>query len=265
MAARLTNIRQRFRAMKDLLDPPLGADAQPLEIRAAVLDAIEKKVAVRGINDRAFPYGAIAVRLLPSPAADKAALEGVFAGFETRVRTRLAELGCDLPRAFAAAVSIVRKPPAGWLEGQRFSVEYTAADDSAAAIRPTAAPVIPAIKVTIVKGSAAKKIYTFDQRIVTIGRTAEVRDTNGRTRWNQVAFDTQTSTVSRAHATVKYDAARGEYRVLDDGSARGTAVVRDGTIIPVPRDPRGVRLRSDDEIRFGDAAVRVTIELRQPR
>ena len=100
---------------------------------------------------------------------------------------------------------------------------------------------------------------------VTIGRTEAVRDTSGRTRWNQVAFDAQASTVSRAHATVKYDGTRAEYRVLDDGSARGTAVVRAGAVIVVPRDPRGVRLQSDDEIRFGDAAVRVTIELRQTR
>jgi len=57
MAGRLTNMKQRFRAMKDLLDPPLGPDALPLEIRAAVLDAIERKITVRGINDRVFKAG----------------------------------------------------------------------------------------------------------------------------------------------------------------------------------------------------------------
>jgi len=261
MAGRLTNMKQRFRAMKDLLDPPLGPDALPLEIRAAVLDAIERKITVRGINDRVFPYRAIAVRVLLSAPADKPALEGSFHNFEARVRTRLDELGCEVPRAFAASVSVVRKIPAGWPAGQLFAIEYVARDEAEGSREAS----VPALKMTIVKGAAAKKAYSFDRPIVRIGRTEEVRDTKGRTRWNQLAFDAQTSTVSRAHATVRYDHARDEYRVLDDGSARGTAIVRDGAIITVPRDPRGVRLQSDDEIRFGDAAVRVTIELRQGR
>jgi hypothetical protein len=262
MSITAAKIRQRLQSLKELLDPSLGADAQPMEIRAAVIDAIEKKLVVRGINDRAFPYAAITVRLLPSAAADKAMLEAAFAGFGTRVGTRLAEVGCALPSGFTATVSIVKKSPAGWSEGQRFAVEYVAAG-ALAAPADSHAPSMPVLRVTVLKGTAAKKVYTFDQTIVTIGRTEAVRDTSGRTRWNQVAFDVQTSTVSRAHATVKYDRARAEYRVLDDGSARGTAVIRDGTVIVVPRDPRGVRLQSDDEIRFGDAAVRITIDLRQ--
>ena len=58
-----------------------------------------------------------------------------------------------------------------------------------------------------------------------------------------------------------YDAARGGYRLLDEGSTRGTQVIRRGGLIKVPKnDPRGVLLMSGDEIQLGDVVLRVTIE-----
>ena len=69
------------------------------------------------------------------------------------------------------------------------------------------------------------------------------------------------ATVSRAHARMVYDAARGGYRLLDEGSTRGTQVIRRGELIKVPKnDPRGVLLMSGDEIQLGDVVLRLTIE-----
>jgi hypothetical protein len=50
-------------------------------------------------------------------------------------------------------------------------------------------------------------------------------------------------------------------RLFDEGSRNGTAILRDGEVIAVHRrDPRGVRVRSGDEVRLGRALIRIDIE-----
>ena len=49
-----------------------------------------------------------------------------------------------------------------------------------------------------------------------------------------IAFDERALDVSRAHARIVYDDARREYRLLDDGSAKGTRIVRGDLTIDVP-------------------------------
>jgi pSer/pThr/pTyr-binding forkhead associated (FHA) protein len=100
---------------------------------------------------------------------------------------------------------------------------------------------------------------------VSIGRTADPTDDLGRVRRNRIAFmdtvDGVTETVGRAHARLRFDPETGDYRLYDEGSSNGTSIHRDGDVIVVPRrDPRGVRVRSGDEIQVGRAAVRVVIE-----
>ena len=84
------------------------------------------------------------------------------------------------------------------------------------------------------------------------------------TRRNRVAFldarDGVTETVGRAHARLRFDAGSRSYRLFDDGSSNGTSIIRDGTTIAVPpRDPRGVRVQSGDEIQVGRALLRIEI------
>ena len=68
--------------------------------------------------------------------------------------------------------------------------------------------------------------------------------------------DKPNSTVSRAHAHIEYDAAAGEFRLFDDGSAYGTSVVHNGRLINLPpTGGRGVRIDSGDEIYLGQARV----------
>ena len=252
---RVADIKQ---AVKEFLDPQLGSGALPLEIRAAVLDAIEKKVTVLGVKRRVFPYDRIIVRLLAPAAADRVPLEKVFAELESRVRERLREIRCEIPRALEIRVSFMKKAPPEWAPAQMFSIDYGTRADGAGG---SAAPSWPMVKVTVLKGTATKKVYTFQEPVILIGRTAVARDTKGRVRANHVAFDDRASTVSRAHATVKYDKTRAEYRIFDEGSARGTHVIHgDRATMVQPRDPRGVRVRSGDELQFGDALVRVTID-----
>ena len=257
MPVRITDIRQRLRAVKKFLDPPLGRDAAPLELRAAVIDAIEQKVAILGVEQRAFPYDQIVVRLLAPADVDKATVERVFADLGSRVRDRLREVRCEAPRALEIRVSLLKKAPPVWAPGQLFAIAYgTRAGQDAES--PSSS--WPLVKVAVIKGTATKKVYSFREPAILIGRTEEATDTKGRVRRNHVAFDDRNRAVSRAHARLKYDKARAEYRLLDEGSARGTRVVRGDTMMTVPRDPRGVRIQSGDEIQVGDALLRVTIE-----
>ena len=152
---------------------------------------------------------------------------------------------------------ILKKRPAAWTPTRWFSIDCQTRDEAA---RGAVSSSSPLLKVSVLKGSASRKSYAFTEATVLVGRTAEVVDRSGRVRANDLAFDDRSATVSRAHARFKYDAAQRGYRVLDDGSARGTRVLRGGSSIAVPHDPRGVRLESGDEIHFGDAVVRVTLE-----
>ena len=120
------------------------------------------------------------------------------------------------------------------------------------------------LQVTLLAGTATQPVYTIESPTVLVGRGVEPVDHAGRVRRNHVAFveeaNDMAETVGRAHARFTWDAAAGEYRVFDEGSSNGTRVLRGGASISVPaRDPRGVRVRSGDEIQFGRARVRIKV------
>jgi hypothetical protein len=86
----------------------------------------------------------------------------------------------------------------------------------------------------------------------------------GRVRFNHVAFedtrDGVTETVGRAHARLQLDRASGRYHLFNEGSSNPTSIIRGGRMIRVaPRDPRGVRVQSGDQLQLGRAVLRVTI------
>jgi hypothetical protein len=254
---RLSGLRRRFQAVQNLLGGPLGPDAKPLEIRAAVVDAIETRAEPIGRGRRALPCNRIIVRVLARTTGDRSSLELTFAELDARVRERLQEIRCDPPDPFDLSVSFLKKAPSDWVDGQLFSV------DCQSRAKPDPAPPsssVPWVRVSVLKGTATKKVYTFKESTILMGRTSEVKESAGRGRRNQVAFEDANSSVSRAHARLKFDPVRRKYQLLDDGSVHGTLVVRRGETIQVPkRDPRGVLVQSGDEIQLGHASVRVVI------
>ena len=82
MRVRLEQVKKGLEAAKRFLDPPLGPDAHPVEVRAAVVDAIERKITILGVGRVAFPYDRVTVRIAVPPAGDRAALEEAFADLE---------------------------------------------------------------------------------------------------------------------------------------------------------------------------------------
>jgi hypothetical protein len=252
--------------LKRIFDAPLESDATPLEICQAALDAIERKLQPIGRGQRVLPYTRIVVRVA-QPNGDRAALEAAFAGFDARLRERLAELRCQPPATLETRVVILKKVSSDWPSSRLFTIDYQAQPDATAAA-PNGHEALP-VHITILRGAASRKAYSFTDRVISIGRTADPTDDAGRVRRNRIAFldtsDGITETVGRAHAHIRFDARSREYRLFDDGSSNGTSIVRNGATIPVlPRDPRGVRVRTGDEIQVGRALMRIAIGQQPP-
>lgn len=263
MTVRLLHIGKELQSrLKVFFDSSPGPDATPLEICQAVLEDVEFKVQPVGRGRRIFPYSRITVRLRQAET-DRPGLEAAFNGMGARVRERLGELQCEAPDAIDVRVSFVKKAPAGWTSDQLFSVDYHS--DAETAAEPREKPPRSPLHITILRGAATEEAYTFTEPNISIGRTADPTDGLGRVRRNRVAFldtvDGITETVGRAHARLRLDPKTGEYRIFDEGSSNGTAIIRDGaTIVVPPRDPRGVRVQSGDEVQVGRAVIRVSYE-----
>jgi hypothetical protein len=251
--------------IRTFFDTPLGPDATPLEFAQAVLDAVEREVQPVARGRRVFPWRALTVRVL-APESSAAVVASTLQDLRPRILERLAEVRCEAPRCLDVDVECVSDAPASWVSGQRFDIAYVAA------VVPGTLPdrgeagqsSLPALHVSVLVGTASEPSCTFVEATVSIGRTADPTDDQGRHRRNRIAFldivDGVNETVGRAHARLRRDPATGEYRLFDEGSHNGTSILRDGEVIAVHRrDPRGVRVRSGDEIHLGRAILRVEI------
>jgi hypothetical protein len=243
-------------------DPPLDHEAAPLEIREAIIDAIEQRVESAGAGRRVLPYNQITVTMLAADKASRARLQAALVDLQESIAARLTELRCAIPAGFAFDIRYITRAPGAWAPHQRLAFVY---DQRDAPEMPRAVPNEPArLRITVARGQATHASYTFAESHVRIGRSAQPVDGRGRPRINQVVFlddgDDHARTVGRAHASIRYDTTRREYRVFDDGSHNGTRVMRDGALFEVkPHDPVGVTLRSGDEIQVGTAALRIQI------
>jgi pSer/pThr/pTyr-binding forkhead associated (FHA) protein len=236
---------------------------QPVEIIQAILDAAEQQVQPAGRGRRVFPYNTLTLHVLAASRSDKAQFEAVAAGppsLQHRVIERLRSGGCQVT-ALDVQVRYVSRGKREWTEP-----EYHIAFDRVETARRTepVAPPMPArIDLGVAAGSAERRTYTFEGGRIDIGRRADVLDHQQQLiRRNHIAFiegDDANRSVSRKHAHITWNPAAGEYRVHDDASARGTAVVRTGQTIRVPQGSRGIRLHSGDEIVLGDARLRVKL------
>ena len=259
MTARLWNMGRDLQSrVKDFFDGPLDPAAAPLELLQATLDLLEHKVQPSGRGARVFPYNQIAVRIAQK-GADRDALAAVFRQLEPRLRERLAELRCDAPVAFVTTLTVVTEPS----EADALLVVDCHHDEDAA--QPAMATTPRTLHIAIVKGQCEQPEYTFADAVVAIGRTPDLVDAHGNMRRNHVAFaDTRdgiTETVARAHARIEREATTGEYLLFNDSGSNPTTIVRAGRGIRVPpRDPRGLRLQSGDEVQLGRAVIRLRIE-----
>lgn len=254
--------RKLHARVRSFFEPPIDATASPLELLQAALDQLERKAQPSGRGSRVFPYTRVVVHVA-QPDADRAAIEAVFGQLNARLRERLAELRCDMPADFQARVAIADSAHPGhgvlWVE---------CSNDEDAPSRTAAERELPRLRVFVVKGQCQQAEYTFQEGGIAIGRGAEPGDIFGRVRRNHVAFldvrDGVTETVARAHARLEFDRASRAYLLFNESSSNPTFLLRGGRSIRVaPRDPRGVRVQSGDEVQLGRAVLRLGIEDRR--
>jgi pSer/pThr/pTyr-binding forkhead associated (FHA) protein len=253
----ITGIKKGWHRVKNLLDGRPGPDFKPLDLVSAVLHEIENKVVPRGDGRRVFPHNRIVVKLLLPPRSERADFQLALDDLESKIRKRFQEIDCDAAFPLDVRIQYLKKAPAAWAAEQIVALDLQKRSPD----HPAATTAAVSLRVQVVTAAGAKRTYTFTEPRILLGRSAEISDGRGGRRRNHVALDEQNTSVSRAHARMVYDTARGGYRVLDEGSTRGTQVIRRGEVIKVPKnDPRGVLLMSGDEIQLGDVVLRVTME-----
>ena len=253
----ITGIKKGWSRVKNLLDGRPGSDFKPLDVVAAVLQELEDKVVPAGGGRRVFPHNRIGVKLLLPPGAERTDFQVALDDLESKIRKRFQEIDCEAAFPLDVRIQFLKKAPAGWSAEQIFVLDLQKRSPD----HPPAATAVVSLRVQVLTAAGVKRTYTFTEPRILLGRTAEISDQRGGRRRNHVALDEQNTSVSRAHARMVYDTARGGYRLLDEGSTRGTQVIRRGDLIKVPKnDPRGVLLISGDEIQLGDVVLRVTIE-----
>ena len=260
MSAKLLRIGRDIQSrVKDFFENAPGADATPLELLQATLDALERKVQPAGRGRRVFPYDRIDVHIA-QPGADPVAIDAIFDQLEERLRERLGELQCEAPERIRTNVVFANETAESML-----TVECSS--DMTETVETAEASSLQRkfLRITVVKGQCSESDYVFDEPVVRIGRTAEPTDAYGQIRLNHVVFlderDGVNETVGRAHARLEFDRASGNYHLFNDGSSNPTSIVRGGQTIRVaPRDPRGVRVQSGDQIQLGRAALRITVD-----
>ena len=260
MTARLWDMGRELHArVKNFFDGPLDAAASPLELLQATLEALEQKVQPAGRGARVFPYNRIVVRIA-QPSADRDAIIAVFAQLEERLRDRLRELRCEAPAAMRTDVTVTADAAEALL-----TVDCVRDEAVVPAPRAEAVGKQPStVSIAVLKGVCEQAEYSFSEPTIAIGRTPDPVDALGNIRRNHVVFvetrDGISETVARAHARLQRDPETGDYHLFNEASSNPTVLLRGGRSIRVPpRDPRGLRVQSGDEVQLGRALIRLTI------
>ena len=258
-----STIARRFdRAARDVVGAPAR---EPLEIVHLVIEAVEHEIQPGGRGKRVFPFNSITLSLVAASGEGRARIEAVLAAeppLRDRIVERLRSRSCPIDD-LTLDVTYVAEAPQGWLHPQ-FSLAF-ARVERAPVSHACPDPARTRIDLTVMRGKAERRSYSFAATRIDLGRCAEVRDTRHRlVRTNHVAFvegsDAVNQSVSRRHAHITFEPASGGYRLRDDGSVHGTSVVRDGRTVGVAPGSLGVRLRTGDELILGEARLRIRFD-----
>jgi hypothetical protein len=230
-----------------------GGATQPkeaLEIRREILNEVRDRIEPSGNGVYVFPYQEISVHLRAADSAQGDAFSAAFIdedALQSQIRELLTEAGCK--GEVSVAVDVQQA------EGEPYRLEYRRIAKRSESV---AAAKRPAAWIHVLRGKTDKAEYFFAKDTVYLGRLKEVSSRDGGLRRrNDVAFSDDESTVSREHAHIEYET--GKFRLFHDSGERGTKLIRDGRVFPVPAGGRGAQLRSGDEIHLGEAQLRFEV------
>jgi hypothetical protein len=246
--------------MRDLLKP-YRKGTEPLEIRRAILDEVQSRVVTAGAGKRLFPYNRVRIHILAESEQEREELEAIVGeawDLQADVADRLRDLEAKAPGDLAVEVLVTDQPSPAFGD-RRFRLDLQKGESAA-----PAAAVRPILEVTVLKGTATQRVYTFEgPDRVNLGRLEEVEDDEGRVRRrNDVAFleegDDVSVTVSREQARLAWDEEIHAWRLRAEPGASATRILRDGRSIDVSaQDRRGIKVQSGDEIYLGRACVKL--------
>ena len=264
-----STIARRFdRAASDAVG---AVTREPLEIVHLVFQAVEHEIQPGGRGKRVFPFNSITLSVLASSREERARFEAVLAGgapLRDRIVEHLRSKSCAIDD-LTLDVAYVAKAPKDWRHRQ-FSLAFARVARAPAPTNDARRdPEFARVDLTVMRGTAERKNYSFAAKRIDLGRCTEVRDTRNRLiRTNHVAFAEGSGevnqSVSRRHAHIAYEPTSGGYRLRDDGSVHGTSVVRNGSTLAVPAGSLGLRLRTGDELVLGEARLRIRFDRERP-
>ncbi len=244
------------------IEKALGHDMErvSLEVHREILDLVESKIITDG-NGGSFPYAKAIVRLCPTSKAMHDSFETAFlqdGSLQTDILQRLKGANVRCPDGLEMTVELRDESESDQPENPHrplFKFDFVKTD-------LLQKKEVPETNLVISKGIAEQPIYRLKKERILIGRLSEVIDREGRlVRKNDIVFldndDDINSTVGRTHARIWFDFEKQEFRIMDEVSRYGTRILRDGRSLEIPGgNPRGVRLRSGDEIFCGQACFR---------
>jgi len=257
--SRLDKLEHRIdqKLRKVLRSSSPNQEREPIEVYRAILDEVTSRTDALPRGRRNFAYSHVSVRVLLPDAERRRSYELAFieAGPLTRdIKSRFEENKVEYPARLKVDVELVDSLPPDVSE-RGFDVSYS----------NTPTPPGPdnlLVQLTILSGNAEKTQYEFAKQRINIGRLAEVLNADMHmVRRNDIALkddsSPENSTVSRAHAHIEHDPDSNRFRLFDDGSARGTTVIRDGSVLPVPQgNSKGILLQPGDELVLGKVRIR---------
>jgi hypothetical protein len=235
-----------------------GESPEPLEVRNWILRDLENEITPAGRGEKVFPFNSITALLYAPDDKRRGLYEEVLINDQTlerAIRKHLSLPRCSPPRDLHIEVSIVGQPAPAWAE-KHYDIKCTRSRRD----QKTTAHLVT------VTGKAERKRYKITKTRTNIGRTVDVIDPRGLpVRRNDFVFvDGEkgvNETVSRLQAHIDFNSRTGEYYLYDDTSqiepdeastqilsADGRRTVVSGRI--------GARLRTGDQLYFGQASVR---------
>ncbi len=251
--------RQIDEKLRRVLRSSSSEDApEPLEVRRAIMDEVASRTDTIARGKLSFGYAQVQVRVLVPEPERRRSYELMFleADSLTRdIRSDFQERKIEFPPRLKVEVELVESLPPG-VSDRGFDVSYSNPPSSARSQDTVQ------VRFTVLAGNTEQNEYIITKPRIHLGRMAEVLDSDLRTvRRNDLPFNDDStavnSTVSRAHAHIEFDPDGARFRVFDDGSAHGTTVVRDGSVVAVPQGAsKGVVLQPGDEIILGKARIR---------
>jgi len=257
-------LSKRARIILGSLKKSLGQETIPTskEIREEVFQQLEFGVTLEG-DRKVFPFKKIAIRLQPptnrileeykTDFLKNSLLESDICRFLKDIKVQSTD-----PEIYIEFLE--DRPPVGKEKDSTSVLDMEFLDPFV-----SAKPEIPGLHLGIIKGTAEQPEYLVSKDRLLMGCLPEVHDLEGRlVRKNDIVFPHEgneiNATVGKMHARIWFDFKKQEFRVMDESSRYGTRIVREGYTIEVPpENPRGVGLRTGDEIHFGQACLRFTV------